>query len=99
VAIVLGLGCVFFLQKQHERKEALELKKRQDEAFLKAHVTPSAANSSQNSLGPLTPMLAPTPIPKPTPMLAPTPKPKPTPMLPKATPMLPKATPMLGRSP
>jgi hypothetical protein len=99
VAVLLGLGSVFFLQKQHERKEALELKKRQEEAFLKAHATPSAANSSLGGLDAPAPMLAPTPIPKPTPMLAPTPKPKPTPMLPKATPMLPKPTPMLGRSP
>jgi hypothetical protein len=90
-AIFLGLGCVFFLQKQHEKKEALELKKRQEEAFVKAHATPSAANSSLKGLR----------EPKPTPMLAPTatPKPKPTPMLPKPTPMLPKPTPILGRSP
>ena len=105
-AIVLGLGCVFFLQRQHEKKEALELKKRQEEAFVKAHATPSAANSSLKDLREPTPMLAPTARPKPTPMLAPTPKPKPTPMLPKATPVLPKptpvlpkSTPMLGRSP
>jgi hypothetical protein len=85
-AIFLGLGCVFFLQKQHEKKEALELKKRQEEAFAKAHATPSAANSSLKGLRESKPMLTPTP--KPTPMLAPTPKPKPTPMLPKSTPML-----------
>jgi len=85
-AIFLGLGCVFFLQKQHEKKEALELKKRQEEAFVKAHATPSAANSSLKRLRESKPMLTPTP--KPTPMLAPTPKPKPTPMLPKSTPML-----------
>jgi len=75
-AIFLGLGCVFFLQKQHEKKDALELKKRQEEAFVKAHATPSAANSSLKGFR------------EPTPMLAPTPKPKPTPMLPKSTPML-----------
>jgi hypothetical protein len=103
-AIVLGLGCVFVLQKQHEKKEALELRKRQEEAFVKAHATPSAANSTLKGLREPTPMLAPTPMPMP--MLAPTPKPKPTQMLapaptskPKPTPMLPKPTPMLGRSP
>jgi len=75
-SIFLGLGCVFFLQKQHEKKEALELKKRQEEAFVKAHARPSAANSPLKGFR------------EPTPMLAPTPKPKPTPMLPKPTPML-----------
>jgi hypothetical protein len=76
--IVLGLGGLFFLQKQHEKKEALELKKRQEEAFVKAHARPSPTASS---------LKGPT---RPTPMLAPagTPKPKPTPMLPKPTPML-----------
>jgi hypothetical protein len=76
--IVLGLGGLFFLQKQHEKKEALELKKRQEEAFMKAHAPPSPAASSLKG------------APKPTPILAPagTPKPKPTPMLPKPTPML-----------
>jgi hypothetical protein len=74
--IFLGLGCLFFLQKQHEKKEALELKKRQEDAFVKAHATSSPAASSLK--GPS----------KPTPMLAPTAKPKPTPMLPKPTPML-----------
>jgi hypothetical protein len=76
--IVLGLGGLFFLQKQHEKKEALELKKRQEQAFMKAHATHSPTASS---------LKGPT---KPTPILAPaaTPKPKPTPMLPKPTPML-----------
>jgi len=67
-AIFLGLGCVFFLQKQHEKKEALELKKRQEEAFVKAHATPSVANSSLKGFREPTPML-----PKPTPMLGRTP--------------------------
>ena len=40
-AIFLGLGWVFFLQKQHEKKEALELRKRQEEAVAKAHGSPS----------------------------------------------------------
>jgi Tfp pilus assembly protein PilO len=96
-AIILGLGCVFLLQKQHEKSEALELKKRQEEAFAKAHATPSAVNSSLKDLREPMPMLTPTPKPKP--MLAPTPKPKPTPMLLKPTPTLRKPTPMLGRSP
>ena len=75
-AIFLGLGCVFFLQKQHEKKEALELKKRQEEAFVKAHAPPSSANFSLKDLLERTQMVAPTAKPKPTPML-----PKPTPML------------------
>jgi hypothetical protein len=76
--IVLGLGVLFFLQKQQEKKEALELKNRQEQAFMKAHATPLPTTSSLK--GP----------PRPTPMLAPagTLKPKPTPMLPKPTPML-----------
>ncbi|MBA3571634.1 MAG: hypothetical protein H0W34_06625 [Pyrinomonadaceae bacterium] len=76
--IFLGLGGLFFLQKQHEKREALELKKRQEEALMKAHATSSPTASF---------LKGPT---KPTPMLAPTgtPKPKPTPMLPKPTPML-----------
>jgi hypothetical protein len=80
VVILLGLGCVFFLQKQHEKKAALEVKKRQEEAVVKAHAAPSPANSSLKGL----------PKPKPTLVLGPsrTPKPKPTPMLPKPTPML-----------
>jgi len=100
--IVIGLGCVFFMEKQHEKKEALELKKRQEQAQAKVQATPSPANSSLQDLREATPVFAPTPKS----MLAVTPKPKATPMLPKATPMLPKATPMLpkptpvlGRSP
>ena len=95
--IVIGLGCVFFLEKQHEKKEALALKKRQEEALVKAQATPSVANSSLKDLHEPTPIVAPNAKPKS--MLAPTPKPKATPMLPKPTPMLPKPTPMLGRSP
>jgi len=76
--IVLGLGGLFFWQKQHEKKETLDLKKRQEQAFMKKHATPPPMASSVK--GPT----------KPTPILAPagTPKPKPTPMLPKPTPML-----------
>jgi hypothetical protein len=76
--IVLGLGGLFFLQKQQEKKEALKLRKQQEQAFMKAHATPSPTASS---------LKGPT---RPTPLLAPagTPKPKPTPMLPKPTPML-----------
>jgi len=78
--IFLGLGCVFVLQKQHEKKAALEVKKRQEEAVVKAHAPTSPANSSIKGL----PKLKPTPVLGP----APTSKPKPTPMLPKPTPML-----------
>jgi hypothetical protein len=84
VVILLGLGCVFFLQKQHEKKTALEVKKRQEEAVVKAHAAPSPANSSLKGLA----------KPKPTLVLGPSPTPKP-----KPTPMLPKPTPMLGRTP
>jgi hypothetical protein len=100
--ILIGLSCVFFLEKQHEKKEALALEKRQDEAFIKAYATPLATNSFVKDFHERGPMFAPTGKPKS--MLAPTPKPtpmlpKPTPMLPKPTPMLPRSTPMLGRSP
>jgi hypothetical protein len=89
VVTVLGLGGVFFLQKQHEKKAALEFKKKREEAVAKAHQTPSPTNSSRKGL------------PKPTPVLGPVPtlKPKPTPMLPKPTPMLPKASPMVQPTP
>jgi hypothetical protein len=86
--ILIGLGCLFFLEKQHEKKEALALEKRQDEAFVKAQATPLATNSSLEGLREPKPVLASTPIPKPTPMLAPTSKPKPTPMLHKPMPVL-----------
>jgi hypothetical protein len=80
VVIFLGLGWAFFLQKQHEKKAALESRKRQEQAVVKAHVTPSPADRSLKGL----------PKQKPTPVLGPVPtlKPKPTPMLPKPTPML-----------
>src|SRR5207247_10196782 len=80
VVIVLGLGGVFFLQKQHERKAALELRKRREEVVVKAHTASPSPNSSLKGL----------PKPEPTSVLgpAPTSKPKPTPMLPKPTPML-----------
>ena len=84
VVIFLGLGCVFLLQKQHEKKAALEVKERQKEVVAKAHASPSPVNPAFMGL----------PKPKPTPVLgaAPTLKPKPTPILPKPTPML-KPTP------
>jgi hypothetical protein len=80
VVIFLGLGGAFFLQKQHEKKAALELRQKREEAAVKAHLTPSPVNSSPKVLPKL----------KPTPVLGPVPtsKPKPTPMLPKPTPML-----------
>jgi uncharacterized protein HemX len=77
--IFLGLGVVFFLQKQHE-KQALELAKRQQEVSQRAHATPSVAASPTQNLPQATL--------KPTLKSAPTAKPKPTPMLPKPTPML-----------
>ena len=39
--IFLGLGVGFFLQKQHEKKQALELAKRQQELSQRARATPS----------------------------------------------------------
>jgi hypothetical protein len=82
--VFLALGGVFFLQKQHEKKAALELRKKHEEAVAKAQTAPSPASSSIKGL----------PKPTPTPVLgpAPTSKPKPTPILPKPTPML-KQTP------
>jgi hypothetical protein len=78
--IILGLGVGFLLQKQHEKKQALELAKRQQELSQKARATPSVAASPTQNLpqAKLTPTLK----------SAPTAKPKPTPMLPKPTPML-----------
>ena len=46
VAIFLVLGEAFFVQKQHEKKAALELRKKRDEAVVKAHLTPSPSESS-----------------------------------------------------
>ena len=76
--IFLGLGVAFFLQKQHEKKQALELAKRHQELSQRAHATPSVAASPTLPQATLTPTLK----------SAPTAKPKPTPMLPKPTPML-----------
>ncbi|PYI75159.1 MAG: hypothetical protein DMF04_11025 [Verrucomicrobia bacterium] len=78
--VFLALGAVFFLQKQHEKKQALELAKVKQEAFEKAHASPSVAASLSQHL----------PQPTTTSSLksAPTAKPKPTSMLPKPTPML-----------
>jgi hypothetical protein len=80
---------MFFLQKQDEKKAALELRKKREEAVMKAHLTRSPANPSPEDL------------PNPTAVLraVPTSKPKPTSMLPKPTPMLPKPTPMLQQTP
>ncbi|PYK68326.1 MAG: hypothetical protein DME45_08020 [Verrucomicrobia bacterium] len=76
--IFLGLGGAFFLQKRHEKKQASELARRQQEAFQKAHASAPVPHPVSQRL-PQTTL---------TPMLAPTPKPRPTPMLPKPTPML-----------
>ncbi|HEY4757895.1 MAG TPA: hypothetical protein VIH43_05005 [Chthoniobacterales bacterium] len=74
--VFLALGAVFFLQKQHEKKQALELAKVKQEAFEKAHASPSLSQHL--------------PQPRTTSSLksAPTAKPKPTSMLPNPTPML-----------
>ena len=79
--IVLALGGAFFLQKQHEKKQALELAQRQREASQKVHASVSVPHPASQHLPQATL----------TPMLALTPKPKPTPMLPKPTPMLPRS--------
>ena len=76
--IFLALGGVFLVQKQHEKKQALELASKQREASQKAHAAASVPHPASQDLPRATL----------TPMLAPTPKPKPTPMLPKPTPML-----------
>jgi hypothetical protein len=76
--IFLALGGAFFVQKQHEKKQALELARRQREAAEKAHAAASVPQPASQNLPQATL----------TPMRAPTPKPKPTPMLPKPTPML-----------
>jgi uncharacterized protein HemX len=73
--IFLGLGVAFFLQKQQDKKQALELAKRQQELSQRRYASPSVAASVSQDL-PRTLRSVPTAKPKPTPML-----PKPTPML------------------
>jgi uncharacterized protein HemX len=88
VVLFIGLGFVFFLQKQHEKRAALEAKRRTEAASMQARdMDPSNMTNAQNAkqarktLG------------------SPTANPRPTSMLPKPTPMLPKPTPVLGRTP
>ena len=88
--LFLGLGCLFLLQKLHERKQHLA----------KASLATAASHSSPPpSASPVCPAAG-QPA-KPTTILPPSPalKTKPTPMLPKPTPMLPKPTPMLRPNP
>src|SRR5207237_5178418 len=88
--LFLGVGCLFLLQKLHERKLQTA----------KASVaTPASHSSVTPSASPVSPAAG-QPA-KPTAILSPPPalKPKPTPMLPKPTPMLPKPTPMLRPNP
>jgi len=94
VILFIGLGFVFFLQKQHEKRAALEAKRRTEAAKPVSHAVASDMTSAQNTEEARKPPGSPTPKPRATSML-----PKPTPMLPKPTPMLPKATPVLGRTP
>src|SRR5947207_6682728 len=82
--LFLGLGCLFLLQKLHERKQQLA----------KASLATAASHSSPTpSASPVSPAAGQPTKPKPTAILPPPPalKPKPTPMLPKPTPMLPKS--------
>ena len=90
--LFVGLGCLFLLQKLHERK--------QHQA--KASLATAASHSSPTpSASPVSPAAGQPAKPKPTAVLPPPPalKLKPTPMLPKPTPMLPKPTPMLRPNP
>src|SRR2546430_16212465 len=88
--LFLGLGCLFLLQKLHERKQHLA----------KASLATAASHSSPTPSASLVSPAARQPA-KPTTILPPSPalKTKPTPMLPKPTPMLPKPTPMLRPNP
>src|SRR5438445_10634852 len=79
--LFLGLGCLFWLQKLHERKQH----------SAKASLATAASHSSPApSASPVSPAAGQPAKPKPTAILPPPPalKPKPTPMLPKPTPML-----------
>src|SRR5205823_8888366 len=90
--LFLGLGCLFCLQKLHERRRQHPAKASLATAASHSSLTPSAS--------PVSPVTAQPPKPQPTAILPPPPpalKPKPTPMLPKPTPMLPKPTPMLPK--
>jgi len=90
--LFLGLGCLFLLQKLHERKQHPA----------KASLATAASHSSPTpSASPVSPAAGQPAKPKPTAILPPPPalKLKPTPMLPKPTPMLPKPTPMLRPNP
>src|SRR6266550_3884039 len=77
--LFLGLGCLFLLQKLHERKQHLA---KASLAASHSSVTPSPSPVSSAAGQPAKP--------KSTSVLSPPPalKPKPTPMLPKPTPML-----------
>src|SRR6266550_5929490 len=88
--LLLGLGCLFLLQKLHERKQHRA----------KASVATAASHSSPTpSASPVSPAAGQPAKPKPTAILPPPAlRTKPTPMLPKPTPMLPKPTPMLRPS-
>jgi hypothetical protein len=79
--LFLGLGCLFLLQKLHERKQH-QAKASLATAASHSSPTPSASPVSLAAGRPAKP--------KPTAILPPPPalKPKPTPMLPKPTPML-----------
>src|ERR1700730_9590794 len=82
--LFLGLGCLFWLQKLHERRRQHPAKPSLATAASHSSLTPSAS--------PVSPAAGQPAKPKPTAILPPPPalKPKPTPMLPKPTPMLPK---------
>ena len=87
--LLVGLGCLFWLQKLHERR-------------MQHPAKASLATASHSSPTPSSPVSPAAGQPaKPTPILPPPPvlKPKPTPMLPKSTPMLPKPTPTLRPNP
>jgi hypothetical protein len=88
VILVIGLGFLFFLQKQHEKRAAIEAKRRAEAASKQvAHTGASDKTNAQNTKEARKPLGSPTA------------KPQPTSMLPKPTPMLPKPTPVLSRTP
>jgi len=89
--LFLGLGCLFCVQKLHERRRQHPAKASLATAASHSSLTPSAS--------PVSPVTGQPAKPKPTAILPPALKPKPTPMLPKPTPMLPKPTPMLRPNP
>jgi hypothetical protein len=84
--LFVGLGLLFFLQKQHVKRAALEAKRRAKAASKQVARASDMTNAQNAKEARKT-------------LASPTAKPRATSMLPKPTPMPPKPTPVLGRAP